>query len=621
MPWSSYTRPSAALGSICAYAQRELEGCDLTARSEYVLFANALGFALYDAISDDCYGVGEPLYMALVYPEQRESVREAFVESAPIRLGGRKPGDLLPSASSWEEVHDWIESKIALHLTEAAARLAGVDVVALTTCFGQLFANLALAARIKAQSPETIVILGGSTVSGRVGPSVLEEYPAIDFIVQGEGERPFVALLRELAGGEPATKGVVSRKQSPPVPASLWEVDRLDDLPNPSFEEYAELAEELGIAWSVPIEGSRGCWWDRTKRTGNPKATCAFCNLNVQWGGYREKSVSRVVRELDELSELHANTNVYFLDNIIRIRGVPDLARGISALGKDFSIFYEMRANVSPWEVFLLWEAGLNHVQFGIEALSNGVLRKIGKGTTVMQNLQAMRTCAELEIFNSANLIADFPGCTEAEVAETCACIQKYARAYQPCSISRFHLGIEATVDTLREQYGVTNVRNGEASRVGLPAPVWKRLKLFDLQFDVAAKADWAPVRAAVEGWTELHRRTKKPLAFQDGGTFLRVHDRRADTPEILTLGEDHRAVYLLCTETRRGEEVVRRLPAIEPSKVRELLAELVEASLMYEEGGRYLSLAIAARPEHAARRIRALHAAEDAELPGASAE
>ena len=74
----------------------------------------------------------------------------------------------------------------------------------------------------------------------------------------------------------------------------------MDALPLPDYDEYAALAEKHGLLWLLSIEGSRGCWWDRSRRSGNARATCHFCNLNVQWMGYREKSVARLVAEVRE---------------------------------------------------------------------------------------------------------------------------------------------------------------------------------------------------------------------------------------------------------------------------------------------------------------------------------
>jgi radical SAM superfamily enzyme YgiQ (UPF0313 family) len=58
--------------------------------------------------------------------------------------------------------------------------------------------SMALAAEVKRRSPETIVVLGGP--HPKYGDdTVLSAYPAIDGIVQGEGEAIFLDLLRMIA--------------------------------------------------------------------------------------------------------------------------------------------------------------------------------------------------------------------------------------------------------------------------------------------------------------------------------------------------------------------------------------------------------------------------------------
>ena len=124
----------------------------------------------------------------------------------------------------------------------------------------------------------------------------------------------------------------------------------MDDLPLPDYDEYAAKAERANLLWLITVEGSRGCWWDRTKRTGNPKNTCYFCNLNVQWNGYRQKRAERLAAEVVALNERYANNVLFFLDNIIRSKGIDELAQRLIDTRKDFILFYEMRANVRPYE-------------------------------------------------------------------------------------------------------------------------------------------------------------------------------------------------------------------------------------------------------------------------------
>lgn len=615
MPWSIAERPSAAIGALAAYVGRELPEVDVRTIYEYVHVAHQVGFAGYGVIANEFY-IGDLLYMPFLFPERREAVRDHFI--AWIRRQGRPPADF--GAPDWPEAFDKLQAVLGRRIEAVVEQIADCQVVGLTTCFGQLFSNLALARRLRECSPGARIVLGGSTVSARVGPSVMKEFPWIDHVIQGEGERPLVAYLRAVAAGDPdlhAIRGVVAREQAAEHPdgAQMWEVGGLDELPMPDFTPYVELAKQLGFDWRLPIEGSRGCWWDRTRRNGNSKATCYFCNLNVQWNGYRQKSVERVIDEVKTLSERYTNTQIYFLDNIIRVEGIEDLASGLVGLHKDLEFFYEMRANVHPYELLVLWEAGLRGMQVGIEGLSTAYLRRIGKGTRTIQNLQVMKTCAELGISNaSANLITWFPGSTAEEVEETVRNIREFALAYEPCNLARFALGTDSTVDKRREEFGVANVRNKDWLRTGLPDDLWHRMHLFDLSYDdVGTTADWAPVEKACAAWRQLWETGLRPLLFYfDGGTFLRVIDRRAGrsgAQPVRLLSARSRDIYLYCMEIRSFTEIASRFgfeTDDQKRKLRVFLQQLVQWRLMFEEKNQYLSLALASSPQAAARRLRA---------------
>ncbi|WNG18805.1 RiPP maturation radical SAM C-methyltransferase [Cystobacter fuscus] len=625
LPWSAMNRPSAALGALAAYVRQHEPRVDVEVRYEYAHVGTTLGARLYGELANLAYEAGELLYMPLLYPEKRDEVLVYAARELAAR--NPEPGELWPGASSWEEVARSTLDVIERHLEALAREVAGdADVVGLTTCFGQLFANVALAQRIKALAPDTKILLGGSTISGRVGPSVMREYPYLDFITQGEGELPLVGLLRALLADRaamPTVPGLLTRANMALHPGGIApaEVPDMDALPVPQYDEYADFAERTGISWLVPIEGSRGCWWDRVHRANNPKSTCYFCNLNVQWRGYRQKTEARVVSELAELSERYSNGSFFFLDNILRFKGVETLARSLAELGKDLSFFYEMRAHVRPWEILVLWEAGLTASQFGIEALSTSMLKRVGKGTTCIQNLEVMKTCFELGIHNQANLILDFPTSTQLEVEETCRMIERVAVAYQPLEITRFHLGQGSTAEVLQREFGIVNVRNRDSYRAGLPEDVWRRLSLLDLSFDLEGPlADWTPVERAVERWrARVAAQARHPergvLTYQDGGSFLRIQDRRGPNFDVVLKGAT-RELYLYCCEIRSLEHVLARFGAGSEAARRSIegvLTQLTSHQLMFREGDRILSLAAAQSPRAAARRIQMLH--DEAEL------
>ncbi|MCY1003560.1 RiPP maturation radical SAM C-methyltransferase [Myxococcus sp. MISCRS1] len=636
LPWSLHRHPSSAMGALSAYLRQQEPTVEVECRSAYLEVANEIGLAFYDLISQNSYEVGEMLYTPCLFPQQKQRVRDFFVkrmEATGEALTG--PGAIVSpahfgEASTWEEVFDTLTARLEAHLDRLADALAGrFDVVGLTTCFGQLFANLSLCQRIKQRSPATKTLLGGSTISNQVGPSLLKEFDFLDYIIQGEGEQPLLALVRQLREGQTemrGIKGVISRATAGELAggAQLWEVPNINALPLPDYDEYARKAEEGNLLWFLTIEGSRGCWWDRAKRTGNPKATCFFCNLNVQWNGYREKSAERVVTDILALNGRYQTNVLFFLDNIIRAKGIEEFADRVIDTGKDFVIFYEMRASVRPYELLRLWEAGVRYVQFGIEGLSNSYLKRIGKGTSVIANLQAMKVCHELGILNSANLLTDFPGARQEEVEETTQTILDYALLYTPLNPNRFWLGRGATIDTLSQEYGLSNIRNADFYKVGLPEEVYQRISLLDLSYDSpSTPTDWSSVYDACRKWGKAYAAAKETqyrhlLTYLDSGDSMRLYDTRSGMLNNIVLRGLERDVYMACMEIQRWEDL--REEFIETGRatqdeVAALLGRFVEQRIVYQEGSRlegsrFLSLAPAYTAEMATRRIRRAHEA-----------
>jgi ribosomal peptide maturation radical SAM protein 1 len=615
LPWNRKDRPSVALGVLTAYLRRMRSQHEVVSRYEYLKVAGAVGFPLYDAIADNVVNVGiegELIYLPHLYPEKRAEVRHYFsgwwakaVESnrSLLAVGGDASG---------EEVLDRLEAVLKNHLDGLALEIGpGHDLIGLTTCYNQLFANLVLSRKIKEVSPQTRIVLGGSSVSLEAGPTILKEYPFVDYVIQGEGEQALVALTDLLDGtrSEADIPSLLSRSKAhgPVGEARLWEIQSLDELPYPEFGDYEELAEDLGIGWPIGLEGSRGCWWNRVRKTGDPLKCCRFCGISSQWGGYRQKTLRHLVSEIEFLGRKHRNLRLFFADNVIRPSGIGEFTEAIQKLGKDFQIFYELRVNVRPWELLLLKEAGLTEGQFGIEGLSTSFLTRIGKGATTIQNLQAMKVSQELGIRMESNLITDFPGSTQEEVEETRSNILQYALAFRPLRLSPFQLLIGAPGHAVPEAFGIRNIRNLDLYKVGMPEEVWRRLSLFYLDFDLNAPgADWTPVREAVQQWEALHvGRTEHLLRYRDGGSFIVIMDERGEQNLEGVFEGLQRDVYMECMEIRSFQQLCRRFPSASPEQIREALDMFVQAGLMFPEDDRFLSLAMAPSPEIAARRIR----------------
>lgn len=620
LPWTAFDRPSAAIGLLGAWLRAQRPGWEVSLQHPHVELYASLG-ELYEPIADDGESVGEVVFAPALWPAQREGALDALVAWGPRGLGRE--------LSRAEAAH---VIDAALDFADATARgLAAepLDVIGFTTTYAQLHASLAVARRVKALRPEVRVVLGGVGVGWHLGQGVLDEFAEVDAIVQGEGEDRLVSLLDAWVAGleAPDLDGILARGRRDARQGGdtvgrtvmLAEESRdLDALPYPDYDDYAARADAHSIQWLIPLEGSRGCWWDRVKRTGDATKTCAFCSL--QSVTYREKSPERLAAEVDALVGRYRTPHLFFLDNVLRAKGVEALCDALDAKGRTLRFFHEARVNVTPWELLRLWEAGCESLQFGIEALCTSVLDKLGKGTTAILNLQAMRFAAELGISSMSNLIVGFPGTTDDEVAQTVEVIDRFASAYPPCNASSFMVGIQSAVHRDPKRYGIRRIRNARFFEGVMPPEVYARLPLFALDEERESPgADWSPVVRALDAWRARYQTLRddvvvrrlggvRPLHYHDGGDFLEIVDRRGE-PRTVTLDGALRVLYLRATEACRLRELHTLLAdSLSADEVDASVAALVEANVMFQEGDRVLSLAVAHRPSVAARRIRAMH-------------
>lgn len=191
-PWPLFNRPSVQLASLKAFAAREIPHLEVDCRHLYLPVAGALGYDLYQEISQSTW-LSECCYAGLLYPERRESARRLWLGQSRGASLSRKT-DFKWICKTLETVSD----RIVRDMDWAAYRLAGFSI-----CFGQLSSTLYFIRRIRERAPALKVLVGGSACGGSMGVSLLRAFPEIDFVISGEGELPLVHLLRHLTASGP----------------------------------------------------------------------------------------------------------------------------------------------------------------------------------------------------------------------------------------------------------------------------------------------------------------------------------------------------------------------------------------------------------------------------------
>ena len=391
-PWPIFSRPSIQLGSLKAYLQAHHPGLAISCHHVYLQMAAAVGYPVYRQLAKEAW-LAESIYAALLYPEQQRPARQLFYRQARPYPDLRRLvfEDLVSCVRKTTE--EFID------LTDWRA----LDLAGLSVCLCQLTASLYFIKKIRQKAPELPIILGGSQVGGQTAEDLLKTFAEIDLIVAGEGELPLSRLISHLQTGGgwndlPDFPGRVRRGANASAAFSFSQLPDLGPLPAPDYSDYftmlATFSPDKKFFPTLPVEMSRGCWW--RSGTADRPGGCAFCNLNVQWHGYRSKEPAQVTEEIERLTGKHRVLSTAFMDNALPPKKSRELFQMLAESGQDVQCFSELRATTERRTLEDYRKGGMTEVQIGIEALSDGLLKKLNKGTTVMDNLAVMKNCEAL---------------------------------------------------------------------------------------------------------------------------------------------------------------------------------------------------------------------------------
>jgi len=604
-PWPLYNRPSIQIGTLKAHLKNKFPELKVDAHHFYLKVAEAIGYRRYQAISERTW-LAETVYAALLYPESLEGIKKVFYKKAK--------GITLLRDISFDSLTRQVQEVSEKFLQSVDWR--GYGLAGFSICLCQLTASLYFIKKIKERFPPLLIVVGGSMFTGEAIRDIFNVFPEIDIVVNGEGEIPLsrlVSCLTDLEGKKriPSVKGIVMPGTVEKETRKFFNQMRdLSGLTPPDYSDYFELLTSFGpeknFFPTLPMEMSRGCWW-QNENEGRKFKGCAFCNLNLQWDGYRTKRPERVVSEIDQLTTKYRTLSVAFMDNLLPLKTSRDIFRRIVKLKKDVRLFGEIRATTPKQDLYLMQAAGMQEVQIGIEALSTRLLNKLNKGTTAIQNIEIMKNCEMLGIQHSSNLIMHFPGSDQEDVAETLQNLE-FTFSFRPLRMVHFWLGLGSYVWQDPETFGIKAVFNH-----GNYAGIFPPDVVESMQFTIQAyrgdlgyqKRLWQPVKKKLKDWkkayAKLHQGPKheKILSFRDGRSFLIIRQRRLNgEPLTHRLEGTSRAIYLFCQKHRALKRIIDRFSSVPSDRIEPFLKMMVDKKLMFRENDRYLSLAVAERPK-----------------------
>lgn len=601
MPWQGLDAPSSALG-ILKPCVRE-QASDWEIQELYVNFrwaehlmresGGAITPADYEKVADQVFhGVGDWIFTPALY-----GVDSYQVEDFSRYLDGRGVDPVVPA-----RMQRYARGFVQALAAEIAADPP--DVVGFTSTFMQNVPSLALAQELKRLAPRVLTVLGGCNSDGPQGPALHRNFTQLDFVVSGEGERALPMLLNRIAQGRDfaGVPGLSWRDEDGRTvsnPAAKSPVP-MASVPTPDYDSYFQTLENSVLQHFIRprmvLEAARGCWWGEAHQ-------CKFCGLNGSNIGFRSKAPDRIVQEIEHLIARHQVLDLIMVDNILDMRYLTEVMPRIAALGHDLRIHYEIKSNLSREALAALKEANVLHVQPGIESLNDHVLRLMDKGVSAAHNVRMLRDGADLGLTVTWNVLFGFPGETEADYRGMIDKFTALEHLQPPTGAWRIAL----------ERFSPYFENPAEGFMFRRPARIYDfvyqipQAELHDLVYLFDSNASGitgdleAELTAAVEQWEKSYSSSSLSYWTDERGRIT-VEDRRASWPqETIELDDVQSNIYRGMFRGAGAEGIRRRLAEdgheVTEAELQELLASFVDRGLAFEDGGRYVSLALELNP------------------------
>jgi anaerobic magnesium-protoporphyrin IX monomethyl ester cyclase len=317
----------------------------------------------------------------LVNPAPTGTLKATGVLFPPLGL-------LYIAAHAEKEGHQVAVRDLAVRRKKEDIDFKKYDVVGISTDTTRHRQALQLAGRAKASG--CTVVMGGPH-PGYVDEEILSTR-RVDFIVRGEGEVTFSALVAALEkknGQFDSIQGISFRSNGGLVrTAPRPFIENIDGLPPPArhlinMDDYRRT--KFGGRDITPLITSRGCPYQ-----------CAFCASSHFFGKkVRTRSVASVLNELEEIYHRYHFNAVAFVDDTFNLfpKRVIEICHGIIEKKLDLWWWCLSRIDLLLRNEEMVREmvgAGAKSLFIGVESSSPRTLKELRKGIEVEETVQTV---------------------------------------------------------------------------------------------------------------------------------------------------------------------------------------------------------------------------------------
>jgi anaerobic magnesium-protoporphyrin IX monomethyl ester cyclase len=298
------------------------------------------------------------------------------------------------------------------------------DFVGFTSTTPEFHIVASICQKLKASHPDIKIIVGGAHVTA-LPKETIEENPAINYVVCGEGERAAVKIVEEV----PEERIIRDN-----------DIENLDELPEPArhllnYDYYKYAMPGIGMIKMDVIESSRGCPF-----------LCTFCFNRARKPRYRNPVL--VVDEIERSYKKHRIQAMMFFDDTLTVnkKHIMDICDEIirRGLNKHILFYANTRANTTDKEMLIrMKDAGVAEISMGVESGNPEILEQTKKGTTHEQYKRVYKWMYELNFQTRASFIVGLPYETHQTVRDTISFAKNLDLMRANCNILTPYPGTE----------------------------------------------------------------------------------------------------------------------------------------------------------------------------------
>ena len=320
-----------------------------------------------------------------------------------------------------QDIYHYPENHLTEYLSKNKFDVIGIGFVA---GYFQHKKILSICNAINVSKNRPFVVLGGH------GPTPIPEFyikaTGADAVVMGEGEIPFLNLVKALERGAPldGVKGIAFRKGNDVVVNERESpIKDLESIPMPYYDplpiEYyvnAKLFQMKPTDRMISMLTGRGCNYE-----------CNFCQRLEK--GIRLRPIGAVVEEIKKYIHDYRISFIVFWDELFMIseKRVMDFAEAVLKENIKINYWCTGRLNVVNEKIAkAMKRSGCKYIDYGIEQFDNDALKAMNKRLTEEEIVRGIQITQKEGIYVAFNIIFGNIGDNSKTLQKSLSLLRKY---------------------------------------------------------------------------------------------------------------------------------------------------------------------------------------------------